>query len=239
MIQPTLLHITHWKAGSQWIKKGLFSLYSNRIVTELPDNAEFLTQPVVPGAVFTPLYISKWQYDSVQVPEGTARFVVIRDLRDTLVSMYFSFKGPHPENSESAKTTKAVLNSVSDESGYIYLIHEVLEYSALIQRSWLEAGERLFRYEDLLGDDLGTFREILVNHCGLDVETEHLDSAVRGHRFEKIVNRPRGTEDRTAHERKGIAGDWRNHFTERIKVAFKDVYGKLLIQTGYERDANW
>lgn len=239
MNDKTLLHITHWKAGSQWIKAILSEYFADRLAVELPDNGHFLKQPVTAGLVYPALFVSRWQFDKVTLPAGAARFVVIRDLRDTLVSMYFSFKGPHPENSAAAKTTKAVLNSVSEESGYIYLIHEVLLYSALIQRSWLEAGEKLFRYETFIEDDLNALTGVLVGHCGMEIDKGRFEQVIRNHRFEKVVNRPRGVEDRTAHERKGVAGDWRNHFTPRIKDSFKDKYGALLIETGYERTLDW
>ncbi len=39
--------------------------------------------------------------------------------------------------------------------------------------------------------------------------------------------------------RKGRTGDWRDHFTEAHKRAFKDTAGELLIELGYERDARW
>jgi len=63
---------------------------------------------------------------------------------------------------------------------------------------------------------------------------------VLANRFEaQTGGRPRGVEDVTAHQRKGVAGDWRNHFTDRIKRAFKARYGGLLVATGYEKDLDW
>jgi sulfotransferase 6B1 len=39
--------------------------------------------------------------------------------------------------------------------------------------------------------------------------------------------------------RKGQAGDWRNHFTDAHRRAFKEVAGDMLIKLGYESDAGW
>jgi sulfotransferase 6B1 len=40
--------------------------------------------------------------------------------------------------------------------------------------------------------------------------------------------------------RKGQSGDWRNHFTDAHKRDFKETAaGELLIELGYEKDANW
>ena len=236
---PTLLHITHWKAGSQWVKKIFIELFGDRLVPELPDNAEFLQQPVGAGGVYSPLYISKWQYDGVTVPADAARLVVIRDLRDTLVSMYFSFKGPHPELSETGRVTKAVLNTLELEDALVYLLYETLPTSALIQQSWLTAGQQCYHYEDLLEHDVEIFTEAFAK-LGLAIAPQRLRGVVEANRFQQITGgRARGQEDLTAHERKGIAGDWRNHFTDRVKFLFKLQYGQLLIDAGYERDLNW
>jgi len=36
-----------------------------------------------------------------------------------------------------------------------------------------------------------------------------------------------------------MIGDWRNHFTEQHKEAFKNLAGTELVELGYERDQNW
>ncbi len=48
-----------------------------------------------------------------------------------------------------------------------------------------------------------------------------------------------GQEDAHHHFRKGVAGDWRQHFTPRIKKVFKDRFGDLLLQLGYEQSDDW
>jgi hypothetical protein len=39
--------------------------------------------------------------------------------------------------------------------------------------------------------------------------------------------------------RKGAIGDWRNHFGEEHRAAFKELAGPQLIALGYERDLDW
>lgn len=59
-------------------------------------------------------------------------------------------------------------------------------------------------------------------------------------RFEELTQgRKRGEEDSTSGCRKGIAGDWRNVFTDRDRAIFKEHAGGLLIELGYERNENW
>ena len=43
----------------------------------------------------------------------------------------------------------------------------------------------------------------------------------------------------TAHQRKAVAGDWRNHFTPAVKEAFKERAGHILVAAGYESDLDW
>jgi hypothetical protein len=44
---------------------------------------------------------------------------------------------------------------------------------------------------------------------------------------------------RIGHYRKGVAGDWRIHFTSVHIAAFKARYGDLLVKLGYEVDDHW
>lgn len=48
-----------------------------------------------------------------------------------------------------------------------------------------------------------------------------------------------GQEDVKSHNRKGVPGDWKNHFEEEHRTHFKERYGSLLVKLGYEQDTNW
>jgi lipopolysaccharide transport system ATP-binding protein len=135
---------------------------------------------------------------------------------------------------------RALLNSLSIEEGLLHALDVGLPGSARIQQSWLEAGEELLHYEDLLLRDEEILVPLLTRKCSLGVSAETVRKAIASCRFEKLTGgRSRGEEDVTSHERKGVAGDWRNHFTERVKREFKARYGDLLIATGYEKDHAW
>lgn len=69
---------------------------------------------------------------------------------------------------------------------------------------------------------------------------EQLLPIIYEHRFSAFAEgRGRGEEDATSHYRKGLAGDWRNHFSDRHVDHFKARYNDLLIKTGYEPSADW
>lgn len=72
------------------------------------------------------------------------------------------------------------------------------------------------------------------------IPAEKLLGVVFDNRFERLAGgRKRGESDVKSHYRKGVAGDWRNHFTPKLEHAFKDRYGELLIRLGYESDLDW
>jgi Sulfotransferase domain len=238
--EPTVFHVTHWKAGSQWIHRIFHGLVYERLVLPQVDRAQFLDAPIQPGKIYPTVYVTKQEFDSVVIPADFRRFVVIRDLRDTLVSWYYSYRISHAILAERFAVLRRKLDERNEEEGMLLLLDEELPRSADIQRSWLEAGEELVRYEDLLEDDLGILEELLLRRCELRVSQERFREIVLANRFERITGGRRlGEEDRSAHERQGAPGDWRNHLTARVKRSFKERYGELLIATGYARDLDW
>ncbi len=69
---------------------------------------------------------------------------------------------------------------------------------------------------------------------------EAVPTIVDRHRFSrKAGGRERGVEDAHNHYRKGIAGDWRNHFEPVHVEYFKRNYNDLLLKLGYETDPRW
>jgi lipopolysaccharide transport system ATP-binding protein len=239
-VGPTVFHVTHHKAGSQWILRILHALAYDHLVQPQVKSAQFFGQPVLPGKVYPTLYVTREQFESVALPRRWRRFVVIRDIRDTLVSAYFSVKVSHEIQTEQMRHSRAELNSTSKEQGLLFLLDTWLPQVVSVQWSWLAAGEKLIKYEDLLRDDEGILERVLLRDCRLPVTREQLREAVRANRFEaRTGGRKPGTEDIHSHERKGIAGDWKNHFTDKVAHAIKARHGSLLVATGYERGFNW
>lgn len=239
--RPTVFHITHYKAGSQWVQGILNGCVDSDLVRAKPKVRQFLEEPIQPGKVYGSVYVTREQFESVAVPEGSKRFVVIRDLRDTAVSGYFSLKVSHGGfAADRVSDLRRELQQATLEEGLIRAIEGWLTVNAKIQRSWLEAGEDVIRYEDLLVNDVQIFERVLIDQCEYPIPRPRLRRAVEARRFERMSKgRPPGEEDVTAHLRKGVAGDWRNYFTEPVKDAFKERWGELLVTAGYERSLDW
>jgi lipopolysaccharide transport system ATP-binding protein len=238
--EPTVFHITHWKAGSQWIARILRILVADRVV--IPFDAKHghvFDRPICARGVYPAVYLTKERFDQVVVPGPHRRFVIIRDLRDTLVSLYFSVKVSHAMSADTLRYRESLCDRDA-EAGLLYTLDTLLPAPAEIQASWLRAGEAILRYEDLLVNDVAILERVLLDHCELRVTKAKLHEAILASRFETLTKgRQRGEEDITAHERKGIHGDWRNHFTDAVKRAFKERFGDVLVATGYECDADW
>lgn len=89
------------------------------------------------------------------------------------------------------------------------------------------------RYEDLIGTDrtshLTRLVEFYSSKCITPVSTEQT--------VERILAQIAPEKSHTF--RSGKEGGWRNTFTPRLKDAFKEATGDLLIRLGYEKDDAW
>jgi sulfotransferase family protein len=236
--QPAVLHITHKKAGSQWIYRIFKDSCKDLYVPPQGEFSHLLQTPIQPGRVYPTVYATRQQLHEISFPCPVRRFIVIRDLRDVMVSMYFSLKISHPLGF-GVDLHREVLNTMELDEGMLYTLKKSA-FNADIIRSWVPGKDPIIRYEDMLENDEAILTQVLIEHCGLPIERAKLVEAIRANRFEKLAGgRQRGQEDVTAHERKGIVGDWRNYFSKRIKDEFKRLYGDVLISSGYERDNNW
>ena len=72
------------------------------------------------------------------------------------------------------------------------------------------------------------------------IHVERLFSIIFEHEFsKKTQGRKKGEEDISSHYRKGVHGDWKNHFNEEHIAYFKEHYNDVLVKLGYEKDDNW
>ncbi len=214
-----------------------------RSVLPKVDQSQFLMETIIPGKIYPTVYVTKEQFDSVAIPENHRRFVVVRDLRDTLISLLFSVLYSHnPEDSkpQDIEEFRSRFSIEDTEDAMLHLMNNLLKKCAAIQQSWFEAGEPHIKYRDLLDNDVALLTDLFTRQIPLGIPRERIEQVILENRFEKLSGgRSRGDEDVLAHERKGIAGDWRNYFTPRISREFHRMYGDLLIMTGFEANDDW
>jgi hypothetical protein len=93
-------------------------------------------------------------------------------------------------------------------------------------------------YERLLADGRAVARDLFA-YLGLPADDRLLDDVLERSSFRFHAGRDPGQEDRKRFYRKGIVGDWRNHFSAEDTRVFREVAGDMLVRLGYESDVRW
>lgn len=233
-----MLHVTHHKAGSQWVYAVLKYLQPHRIVAPQVRVGHVLGGPLRGGAIYPTVYLSRPQVEALSLPAPSRTFVVLRDLRDTFVSFYFSLRYSHPLLTDHHAEARDALARLDEQAGMLWALEKRFRHVAAVHESWLDAPVPTFRYEAMLQDPLGSFLRI-AGHCRLPVSEEHVRRAVLDCSFEKLSGRALGQEDVRSHYRNGLAGDWRRHLRGEVKQAFRERYGGLVVRGGYETGPDW
>lgn len=173
--------------------------------------------------------------------------LMLRDPRDQLVSRVYHIRR------DPGHVWHEAFQQMSDEEAMVACIEgrDGLPSAATmvaLPQGWLESGTPLvaLRYEALLAEPERELGRVLA-HVGVVASPRLIRTIVARNRFERLSagrrfwqsGRPRGSEDPSSHYRKGIAGDWRNHFTPDVVRRFKAALGPTLVEMGYERDLEW
>jgi hypothetical protein len=93
-------------------------------------------------------------------------------------------------------------------------------------------------YEALQADGPGRVRAIL-EFLGLPAAADTITAMVERSSFASVTGRRPGDERPERFNRKGVVGDWRNHFGDEDKAVFKRIAGDLLVSLGYEEGMDW
>lgn len=230
----TVFHITQWKAGSQWVQGVLSELEPQRILVPATEFFDGSGPCVIePGRIYSPVYVNRLRFDeSPMAAIEHRRFVVIRDLRDTLVSWYFSLLKTHDENPQ-VLSHRQKLEGMDKELGLLYLLeHPDFFGLSMVASTWAEVADTLVvRFESLIQDPERWFG-VICRECGIETSETRLQLALEQRSFRNLAGRDPGTEG-ASHYRKGIAGDWRSHFSPEIATEFSVRYDNLMVKLGY------
>lgn len=175
----------------------------------------------------------------------------LRDPRDLVVSGYFYHRrgaedwvnihaptdedwyfanGVVPAGLVAAKTSYSeYLQSIPEEEGLLAeLEFRRLHFESMAQWPEDHPDIKVFRYEDILGHERVLFREIF-EFYGLSPLHRAL-----GNWFADRHSIGRRRVD--PHVRNPASGQWRRHFTPRVRTAFDSKYAGLLRRLGYPPD---
>jgi hypothetical protein len=105
---------------------------------------------------------------------------------------------------------------------------------------WFNHGRCVYvKYEELLADTAPAFGKLVSELTGSPMPSSSIDEIVRKYSFENISGRKKGHEKKNSFLRKGIAGDWKNHFSFEAREIFNHYAGDSLIKLNYESDSAW
>lgn len=175
------------------------------------------------------------------MPIGDTKFVSIyRDPRDVLVSASFFLahlpeeRGGMGESFRRLSSTERIRSLISGRSGLPILPKlEMWFRTPLAQKT---------SYENLTSHPVQELRKI-AEFCGISTSSSALEKLSAKHAFEAKHNRSLEADRRKHHMRKGVVGDWRNHFDESCIDDFKEKrdgrWNRLLVEMGYEESIDW
>jgi hypothetical protein len=165
---------------------------------------------------------------------------MLRDYRDVCVSLAFhAYRQTETwEGHFMDSNLKYLDNNFLREHLLNYESHADFEKYSMFA-SKLPEQICIVRYEDLTKDPEKILNRIF-EFLEIPKTTYLTRYCIRKNSFEKLSGgRKPGQSESTSFFRKGIIGDWQNHFSEENIKTFKEISGPTLIAAGYEKDNNW
>jgi len=234
---PGIYVLGYVKSGINWLCHLLSSALELPILEPWKRNLPAVQPCIYHMHRFIPLDSVRWR-----------TIYMMRDGRDTMVSKYFHIAR---EGGLLKKRLETYLGRpVRYEDTRINLPEFIrflqgnriasVDYKTHIE-GWKRHCDKYvpLRYEDLLADTESELARVISAVAKHEADAEHIRAAVERHDFTHLTARSRGEEDRASFIRKGIAGDWRNHFTAESGRVFDEYAGDLLFELGYESDPRW
>ena len=250
--QPILFIAGLPKSGSTWIEKMVAS-YKGYHEFLLPTIAKYelatggshdfelpigMFNNMKNMLVLTKMH-SHGSVNNVQVLEtaGINYVILHRDLRDVAVSYHFYVHNTpwHPEH-------KLHRNKGVQEGLEVFAERMLPAYIDWVN-SWKNNANPKhsvqLRYEDLLVNPVLEMTKV-ATLFELDNSVETITRIVEAHSFKNMSGgRKRGESSSSAFARKGVAGDWKNHFTPELRKQYGKVLAAFLIENNYETDSDW
>ncbi|MDQ8195155.1 sulfotransferase domain-containing protein [Coraliomargarita sp. SDUM461004] len=227
--QPCLYHVTHAKAGSSWIYKILKKAYRENVADRIgSDYARIQCQPDV---IYAAIFADYNTFLEAKPSADSKCFYVIRDIRDTMVSLYFSHRYSHIL-SPSIEQRRKVLEGMSEAEGLELYFKTKADRIMNAQRSWVDAGVPVYKYETIFESQGALLFEIL-DQLQYRYNYKRLNEAIQKSSFEKSFGREPGETDKFSHGRNGTAGNWAEHATPEIEAIIQTQMTDHLKLTGY------
>lgn len=154
---------------------------------------------------------------------------VIRDGRDVTVSGWFHNLRQKKETFQQRFPTMAAYAEYLLQNHWIPYIQQARLFGRTFPDRYLE-----LRYEDLSADcSAGVAR--MLDFLGVDTSDASVRACCEAGSFRRLAGgRENGVEDKSSFFRKGVVGDWREHFDEKVLQVFARIGGPLMQELGYD-----
>ena len=168
---------------------------------------------------------------------------LVRDGRDVMVSYYF-FKNNYLYARDSFSVKKYLLQIRNLINSNFKTTSEYRDFSAFLRQysdEWANHTSSclqrqpiaIIRYEDLKTTPEATLNE-LFQQLDVGVSSDIVRQALTIFDFQKLSQRQEGEEDPSSFFRKGIVGDWKNHFSDEDLEFFWQRAAGVMTQLGYD-----
>lgn len=234
--KPLLLFSCHHKVGTAW-----FSNILNHVATEFDLKFEYNQALLL--SEDTDIFFddhSRYDLDKLELYKGVH---IIRDPRDVIVSGYHYHKWTEedwaniPSDKFGGKSYKEKINSFqNEEQGIAFEMENVGTDTIIEMMMWNYSNPNVLeiKFEELLKNPDEVFDDIFRHYGFSGEELNKCLSIANSYTFDRLKKK-----FNSKHLRKGIAGDWRNHFTDELKTLFKDMFPGVLEKLGYEKNMQW
>jgi len=246
--EPLLAYFGHHKCATQWTRSIVEALCDRVGRHPLVFTGHDDFDDDLPGAIRDPTstflcYLNAERRFVRRLRMPLRAFHLVRDPRDIVVSAYFSHLHSHPLFGDLETYRQALQARPQTEGILLELERRAPQFDAMLRWNYGHPDILELRMEDVTTDPethLGRIAGFLGLGEAHGVTTTYLAKLAQKHSFDVLSGgRAPGVEDRTSHLRKGVAGDWANHF-EPVHVAYmKEHYGELLKKLGYETSDEW
>ncbi len=233
------------KSGGTWIGK----MVSDVLQLPFPEHA-------MSPMAFSCVIHSHWTYQ----PKFQRVVYVYRDGRDVMVSFFFHRMRvikyhANPLWKYHEEQYERLFGKGYDTDDIVGLLPKFIENEFRNPRdcrqtwvqhvdSWFDPSRKpphitYVSYEQMLEDPHTHLARIAGDISDKDIEDWRIEMTVEKYSMAKQTGRKPGEEKRDDFIRKGIAGDWKNHFSREAAQVFNDLAGDTLVALGYESDKGW
>ena len=237
--QYRYLYLSYHKSATLWTERILRDVCKLRRLRAKSYDSRHPTVPVRKLRRTDFLLLIDYTTGMINLPGFHGHGVhVIRDPRDTLVSMYFSHRFSHQLNHEEIARNRTALESRSVEDGMRWLMDESRFFRRIVDEleRWNFDDPRFHEttFERLTVEPEREFAGIL-SFLDLPLPADDLTAILERNRFERLQQgwAARNPEAVANHYRTGVAGEWREYLLGENREIFRERHGKLLMRLGY------